>query len=53
MGGDKNRNTHIHRAKKLFRTYKDDTPADMNPSTTVHLLVEELNNLSKGSSFNI
>ena len=43
----------IHRAKKLFRTYKDDTPADMNPSTTVHLLVEELNNLSKGSSFNI
>lgn len=34
-------------AKKLLKTYDNANPADMNPSTTVHLLVEELNKLKK------
>jgi len=36
-------NTAIQNAEKLLRTYHDNTqPADCNPSTKVHLLVQEL-----------
>ena len=37
-------NTAIQNAEKLLRTYHDNTqPVDCNPSTKVHLLVQELN----------
>ncbi|MBF0511120.1 MAG: RloB domain-containing protein [Candidatus Omnitrophica bacterium] len=35
----------IKHAKKLLGIHHDRNPADMTPSTTVHLLVEELNKL--------
>lgn len=35
----------IRNAKRLFVIHVNLTPADMKPSTTVHLLVEELNAL--------
>lgn len=35
----------LKNAKRLFATHVNLTPADMKPSTTVHLLVEELNAL--------
>lgn len=37
----------IRNAKRLFAIHVNLTPADMRPSTTVHLLVEELNALIK------
>ena len=40
-------NKAISRAKKLLKIHSTKNPADMNPSTTVHLLVEELNKLKK------
>ena len=39
------KNTAIKNAKKLFKIHLGLNPADMKPSTTVHLLVEELNGL--------
>jgi hypothetical protein len=33
----------IRNAEKLIQTYKPPNPAKDNPSTTVYLLVEELN----------
>jgi len=34
----------IRNAKRLLKTYDDNTqPVDCNPSTKVHLLVQELN----------
>ena len=40
-------NDAIKNAKKLLQIHKKLNPADMTPSTTVHLLVEELNKLIK------
>jgi len=36
-------NTAIKNAKQLLKSYKRPNPSQDNPSTTVHLLVEELN----------
>lgn len=38
-----NQQTAIDNAKKLLASYPDSNPEQDNPSTTVHLLVEELN----------
>lgn len=39
--------TAINNAKRLLASYNSDRPADNNPSTTVHLLVEELRRFSR------
>ena len=40
-------NTALRNAKKLLENYNPRTPANNNPSTTVHLLVQELNKYIK------
>lgn len=37
----------IQNAKRLLKTYNPSKPCDDNPSTTVHLLVEQLNRFSQ------
>ena len=37
----------IRNAKKVYKIHTGLSPADMKPSTTVHVLVEELNALIK------
>jgi hypothetical protein len=39
--------TAIHNAKRLFAQYEPPNPAEDNPSTTVHLLVEQLLRFSR------